>query len=165
MTELAAYLERCGISPVECFDWSGGVFDAILAKDAIRYAERLLAAHRRRASIIAKSMGALVAEQALAIARDVRVDVLIRVGVPDRRCDLSLPNVRRIVDVTSSNDILARFAAPVLTPLLPKLAAGAPTPCDAIRLNEFSHRDLTSVATFDVYRTILTQAAETNRTP
>lgn len=165
MTELAAYLERCGIYRVDCFEWSGGVVDALLAKDAMTYANRLMSERQQRVSIIAKSMGALVAEHALTIAREVHVDVLVRVGMPDRRRGLSLSNVARVVDVTSSSDKLDRFAARFLTPLLPRGAGGSPTRCDAIRLDQLSHRELTSAVTFDLYRTILTQAAETDRTP
>ena len=156
MTEFAELLSRAGIEHVECYDWSGSVIATFLARDAERYSSHLrAAADSGPLSIVSKSLGAIVAEQALLIAAEVSVDIFIRIGVPDRRSTLSLANVNRVVNVVSSGDRLDRLASRFLTPLLSNVSDAATVRGDEIRLAGLSHRQLTSARMLDLYSRLL----------
>jgi hypothetical protein len=174
MTHLREYLLDNGIADVSSFSWSGGVARGLRTVDSAAYADELLKVYEAARSaggtlsIIAKSLGGWIAEQALvSIAGEIDVDLFLRIAVPDFRTVLPLPNVSRVVNVTSRNDRLYR-AGRWIAPLFLQHGADG-TNADEIVLDDASHFALTECipldgdrTTYDLYRQLLvTKAAET----
>jgi hypothetical protein len=150
MALLSEYLLEHGIAHVSSFSWSGGLLRGFSAADAVPYADQLKREHQSAQaagaslSIVAKSLGGVIAERALLrLQETVEVDLLLRIAVPDVRPELQVPNVSRIVDVISTGDRLYG-AGKVLTPLLFRDRSSASgTKPKKILLSGLSHFALT----------------------
>ena len=150
-----------GFGRASCFEWSGGVLRGFLAVDAPRYANELRrVANGHSVSIVAKSVGGIIAERAITLLRnDVEIDVFLRIAVPDARTALRLPNVNRIVNVISTSDRLYR-AGRLIAPLFLRETPRAGVP-ETIVLPGLSHYALTErtlcerTTTYELYRRIL----------
>ncbi len=154
-----------GFVGVSCFEWGGGVLRGFLAVDAPRYANELRrTANGRQVSIVAKSLGGIIAERAIALLQnDVRIDVFLRIAVPDARTAMWLPNVNRIVNVISPSDRLYRAGRLVAPLFLHETPTGRVA--DTIVLPGLSHYALTErtrcerTTTYELYRRILSGQA------
>lgn len=149
MAHLSTHLLSHGAASTSCFNWSGGILSGLRGIDATRYAASLLEDNRQAfregasLSIVAKSLGGLIAEKALALLRDdVQIYAFLRVGVPDARTTLRMPNVSRVVNVTSRNDQLYRFAKYVV-PYVAFAGLGGNTTTECVELQNLTHHELT----------------------
>lgn len=176
MSRFRDYLLNRGAAAVSCFDWSGGILRGLSGIDATPYAASLLENYRHalredaRLSIVAKSLGGLIAEKALALLQDdIRVHVFLRVGVPDVRTMLGLPNVARVVNVTSRSDQLFRLGKGIVPYLANVSPAGSGTNTENVQLQGLTHYELTEqttlqkepvrdATTYDLYWRLLNQA-------
>jgi hypothetical protein len=167
MYELRDELLSNGFAGVSCFEWGGGLLRGFLALDAHAYADELRRAHdlakstNGSLSIIAKSLGGVIAERALVRLRnEVEVDVFLRIAVPDARTVLRLPNVNRIVNVISPNDRLYH-AGRLIAPLFLRASSEGSTTTETILLSGLSHYSMTErtrceeSTTYEMYRRIL----------
>lgn len=174
MSDLEMHLRRRGVVPF-LFKWSGGLVHGVTLRDASRYAEELRLRYRSAAasgavlSIVAKSLGGAIAERALRLASEVKVDLFLRIGVPDARRDVFLPNVHRLVDVNSADDSLHRFGQ-VFSRLMfpPSPQIGYSNRC-VVTLAGLSHAQLTNdhpifatsiaASTYELYEKLLMSEA------
>lgn len=169
MDVLGKYLLDRGVAGVSCFEWSGGLLRGFRAVDAPAYAKELLELHSaaRAAggslSIVAKSLGGVIAERALLLLRhQIQVDLFLRIAVPDTRVVLDLPNVSRVVNVISSEDRLYRLGL-WAAPLFPAhRQTSQPTATETITILRLSHFDLTECTplrdgqtTYELYSRLL----------
>jgi hypothetical protein len=179
MLRFSEYLQRNSISHVSCYSWSGGLMRGLRALDAGAYAGELVKMYRAARdtggslSIVAKSLGAAIAERALVMkGHDVKIDLFLRIGVPDVRTALRLPGVSRIVNVISTGDHLYRAGLWVMPFFLRGGTDTKAKPLVEIRLSSLSHSELTEctsidgddgvgVTTYDLYRRLLAGAEVT----
>jgi hypothetical protein len=170
MHSLGSFLENQGVTSVTHLDWNGGLVTGFLATDAPRYATALHDDHRRALeqngglSIVAKSLGGLIAEKAIRLLQgDVHIDTFLRIAVPDRRPRLHLPGVTRVVNVISDRDLLfwlGQWFRPFFMDDHDTQHDGAKP--EIIRLRGLSHFDLTELrslsdgmTTYELYRRVL----------
>jgi len=153
MEHFRAYLLTHGAASVSCFNWSGGILQGLRGIDAARYAATLLEDYQRAShegaslSIVSKSLGGLIAEKALELLRDdVHVSVFLRVGVPDARTALRLPNVSRVVNVTSLNDQIFRLGQRVVPYFVNTRPSDGETATESVQLRSLTHYALTEYA-------------------
>lgn len=150
MGHLRDYLLNHGAAYVSCFNWSGGILQGFRGTDAAGYATNLMEDYRRavsegaRLSIVSKSLGGLIAEKALALLRDdIHVHVFLRVGVPDVRTTLRLPDVVRVVNVTSRKDYISELGKRVVPYLADADPVGGETSTENVQLRSVTHYSLT----------------------
>lgn len=128
-SELKRYMLGNGFDHVEIFYWSGSWYETLQRRTAENYAEHLSHFINKydyeegRFCIIAKSLGAIVAERGLnLIARNESLDLgvhsFLRLATPDHRKYLSLSNVHSVVDVVSSSDLLYKLSIPITSALI-----------------------------------------------
>lgn len=178
MNWMGEYLLNHGVVGVSSFSWSGGFLRGLLASDASAYAVELLHSYRSALdasasfSIVAKSLGGLIAERALLLlSREVKVDLFLRIGVPDNRAVLPLTNVSRIVNVTSSGDRLYRAGLWITPVFLPTSKSAPQTGIAEIQFRRVTHSGLTEctaltdeglgdVNTYDLYLRLIDSDAE-----
>lgn len=175
MGEFAEYLQQNGVTRVSTFEWSGAFIRGLQLRDAPRYAEELLREYRLAQaaggtlSIVAKSLGALIAERAIVmLAREIRIRLFLRVGVPDLRTTIPISGVSRIVNVTSDCDRLYRYGLLIVPRYLDDTAVASREPITEIRLPRLSHAGLTRCThlsgasqeetTYSLYRRLLSNA-------
>ena len=149
MDDFRDYLIGKGVASVSCFCWNGAIVRGFAGIDASRYADDLLRNYRcaRDAggslSIVSKSAGGLIAEKALHLLNgDVRIDLFLRIGVPDVRAKVPIDNVDRVANVTSLRDKLFRFGKLAAPYFVNKRIVGADIPTVNIELRTLTHRAL-----------------------
>jgi len=175
MERFGRFLLDKGALSVSSFDWSGGLVRGFRTTDAPRYAAALAQEYRRARnanaplSIVTKSLGGLIAEKALLLLGDeVQVDTLLRIGVPDARKSPRLPNVSRVVNVTSKSDRLRPLGtwfvpffvsnhAVYAMPHVENVALRAPNHFELTELMPLREDAIADATTYDLYWRLLNQ--------
>jgi hypothetical protein len=181
--ELARHLQSHGVGEARAFHWPGGLGIDTLKRAIDDYCAHLadcIASVNRKdeetgeVHILAKSLGALIAERALLdleyMGRGQPVcGTLLRVAPPDFRHAVAVSNVREVVDLTSDKDCLWRVGRfPALAFVYLFLRGGSTCGCriERLKVSGIGHRQFNDkgaiallgsehVRIFDVYSDIL----------